>query len=86
VSAIAAMSCDGVLDLCTVIGSVDAGRFEDYVKEHLLPQLQLFNGTNAAGSVVILENASVHHAQGIVELIESKGTLVIGLVSASIHS
>jgi len=27
VSAIAAMSCDGVLDLCTVIGSVDAGYF-----------------------------------------------------------
>ena len=69
------MSCDGVLDLCTVIGSVDAGKFEEYVAECILPQLQPFNGTNAR-SVVILGNASIHHAQGIVELIQSKGTLI----------
>ena len=75
VSAFAGMCCDGILDVCTVIGSVDAGKFEEYVEERLLPTLQPFNGTNAR-SVVILDNASIHHAQGIVELIQSKGSLV----------
>ena len=69
------MSCDGVLDLRTVIGSVDAGKFEEYVAECILPQLQPFSGTNAR-SVVIFGNASMHHAQGIVEVIQSKGTLL----------
>ena len=43
--------------------------------ECLLPQLQPFNGTNAR-SVVILDNASIHHAEGIVKLTQSTGALV----------
>ena len=69
------MSCDGVLDLCTVTGGVDAEKFSDFVKECLLPQLQPFTGTNAR-SVVILDNAAIHHVDGIVELIRSRGALV----------
>lgn len=75
VSAIAAMSCDGVLDLCTATGSVDAVKFEEFIENCLLPQLQPFNGTNAR-SVVVVDNASIHHAEGIVELIQSTGALV----------
>lgn len=75
VSAIAAMSCDGVLDLCTATGSVDAEKFSNFVKDCLLPQLQPFSGTNAR-SVVILDNAAIHHVNGIVELIQSSGALV----------
>ena len=37
-----------------------------------------FDGTNPR-SVVILDNASVHHCDGTVELIESAGALVIFL-------
>ena len=75
VSAIVGMCCDGILDLCTVKGSVGAEEFSKFVEECLLPQLQPFNGTNAR-SVVILDNASIHHAEGIVELIQSTGALV----------
>lgn len=75
VSAIVGMCCDGILDLCTVKGSVGTEEFSKFVEECLLPQLQPFNGTNAR-SVVILDNASIHHAEGIVELIQSTGALV----------
>ena len=37
-----------------------------------------FDGTNPR-SVVILNNASIHHCDGVVELIESTGALVIFL-------
>ena len=74
-SAIVGMCCDGILDLCTVKGSVGAEEFSKFVEECLLPQLQPSNGTNAR-SVVILDNASIHHAEGIVELIQSTGALV----------
>ena len=50
--------------------------------ECLLPQLQPFNGTNAR-SVVILDNASIHHAKGIVDLIYTINRS-IGTVFASI--
>ena len=38
----------------------------------------LFDGTNQR-SVVILDNAFIHHCDGIVELIESTGAIVIFL-------
>ena len=74
VSAIVGMCFDGILDLCTVKGSAGAEEFTKFVEECLLPQLQPFNGTNAR-SVVILDNASIHHAEGIVDL-QSTGPLV----------
>ena len=52
----------------------DHEEFTKFVEEFLLPQLQPFNGTNAR-SVVIL-NASIHHAEGMVDLIQSTGALV----------
>ena len=78
VSAIAAITTEGVLDCYTVTGSVDAGKFVEFVHKALLPYLQPFNGLNAR-SVVILDNASIHHADGIVDLIESTGALAIFL-------
>jgi len=75
VSAIVEMCCDGILDFCTVKGIVGAEEFAKFVEECLLPQLQPFNGTNAR-SVAILDNASIHHAEGIVDLIQSTGALV----------
>ena len=56
-------------------GSVGAEKFTKFVEECLLPQLQPFNGTSAR-SVVILDNASIQHAEGIVDLIQSTGALV----------
>ena len=78
VSAIAAITTEGVLDCYTVTGSVDAGKFVEFIHKALLPHLQPFNGVNAC-SIVILDNASIHHVDGIVDLIESTGALAIFL-------
>ncbi len=78
VSAITAISTEGVLDCYTVTGSVDAGKFSDFIQQALLPQLKPFDGVNPC-SVVILDNASIHHVDGVVDLIESTGALVVFL-------
>ena len=41
----------------------------------LLPQLQPFDGVNPR-SIVVLDNAAICHASGVVDLIESTGALV----------
>ena len=55
----------------TVNGSI----FEDFVRTSLIPILKPFNGTNSY-SVVILDNASVHHLDSILQLIYSTGAIV----------
>ena len=67
ISAIAAMSTEGIQDCYTVTGSVNGSQFSDFVQQALLPQLQPFDGVNAR-SVVVLDNASIHHVDGVVDL------------------
>jgi len=77
-SAIAAMSTEGILDCYTVTGSVNSSKCVDFVQQALLPQLQPFDGVNAH-TVVVLDNAAIHHVDGVVDLIESTGALAIFL-------
>ena len=51
VSAIAAITTEGVLDCYTVTGSVDPGKFVEFIHKALLPYLQPFNGLNARSVV-----------------------------------
>ena len=67
VSAIPAMSPEGILNCYTVTGSVNVN-FSGFAQQALLPQLQPFNGVNDH-SVVILDNASIHHIDGMVILL-----------------
>ena len=57
VSAIAAISMEGLLDCYTYTTSVAGDNFKHYVRQSLLPQLKPFNGSNPH-SVVVLDNAS----------------------------
>lgn len=75
VSTIAAISYDGLLDCYTTLTSVDADKFSHFITSSLIPKLQPFNGVNR-NSVVILDNASIHHSSGIVQSIEQTGALV----------
>ena len=75
VSAIANISVSGLLDVDVVKGTVDGDRFYDYVQKHLLPHLMPFNGMNPH-SVVVLDNCSIHHVEGITSMIEEVGALV----------
>ena len=75
ISVIAFMSMRGLLDCKVIHGTVDGDRFYDFVNSHLLPQLQPYNGSNPH-SVVVLDNASIHHVDEAVKAIEDVGAIV----------
>lgn len=75
ITAIAAMTCDRILDFWTVVGGVTADVFERFVANGLLPHLQPFNGVNPC-SIIVLDNAMIHHTGDILKLVENVGILV----------
>ena len=77
-SAIAGLHMGGMLDVYVTTGSVDADQFCEYTERCLLPYLLLFNGVNP-NSVVIMDNASIHHVERVVNLIEETGAMVMFL-------
>lgn len=74
-TAIGIMCIDGMLDVYVTDGTVNGDIFYSFVERCLLPQLLPFNGTNPR-SVVVMDNAAIHHVQNVVELIESTGAMV----------
>ena len=67
-----------MLDVHITTESVDADTFCVYVERCLLPYLMPFNCTNPR-SVVVTNNASIHHVDKVVALIEEVGAMVIYL-------
>ena len=74
-SVIGMMTVDGLVDAYCTTGTVDSDVFCDFVEKNLLPQLMPFNSTNPR-SIVIMDNATIHHNQRALQLIESVGALV----------
>lgn len=70
-SAIPIMSVEGIHDVCLLEGTVNGERFEDFVQNFLIPILQPFNGVNPL-SVVIMDNASIHHVDSVTDLIQNQ--------------
>jgi len=68
-SAIPVMSTEGIHDVCLLEGTVNGDRMQIFVRNYLLPILKPLNWSNPR-SVVIIDNASIHHVQGIPDLIE----------------
>ena len=67
---------DGILDVAITNKSVDADVFYSFVERNVLPHLLPFDGTNPK-SVVVLDNASIHHVQEVESFIEETGSIVI---------
>ncbi len=78
VRGIPVVSTAGVHDVYLAEGSVDGHKFADFVESCLPPVLNPFNGINLR-SVVIMDNASIHHVDAIQHLIEGAGTRLIFL-------
>lgn len=72
------MSVEGIHDVHLAEGCMNGERFEKFLQNSLLPILQPFNWTNPL-SVVIMDNASIHHVEGVVDLIEHAGARLIFL-------
>ena len=87
-STIPIMSLEGtcIHDVSLLEGSVNGERFEDFIRSYLLPILQPFNGTNPH-SVVIMDNASIHHVDGVIDLIENQaGARLLFLINTVRYS
>lgn len=69
-SAIPILSLEGVHDVYLAEGNVNGDKFTKFVEKCLLPILMPFNGSNHH-SVVIMDNASIHHIDEVSHLIET---------------
>ena len=77
-SALPIMSIAGLQDLYLAEGTIDGDRFTHFIRTCLLPVLMPYNGVNPH-SIVIMDNASIHHVDDAVQLIEDSGAKVIFL-------
>ena len=75
VSAIVGMSHNGIIDFYTTLSTVNSDSFLKFVQNCLIPVLKPFNGVNEH-SIVVLDNAAIHHVDNVVDAIQSTGALV----------
>ena len=69
------MSMEGVLETSFVECGVCVNSFKALLEDKLIHVLCPFNETNKH-SVIVMDNASIHHVQEVVELVEGLGVLV----------
>ena len=74
-SAIPVVTTRGIEDVFVTNKSVNGDLFLQFVEQCLVPVLQPFNGSNPR-SVVIMDNASIHHVADVVERIQQTGALI----------
>ena len=77
-STIPVMSINGIEDVLITEGTVNGDRFSHFIRTCLLPLLLPFNNVNPM-SVVIMDNASIHHTENNVQLIENPGAKLLFL-------
>ena len=75
INAIGAMSIYGMEDAFITERNVNGEIFENFLRTSLLPVLQPFNGYNSH-SVVIMDNASIHHLDNVIRMISQAGALL----------
>ena len=74
-SAIGVLTTRGIEDSYIVEDNVNADKFLQFVQRCLLPILLPFDGDNPR-SVVVLDNAAIHHVEAVTSLISASGALV----------
>lgn len=78
ISAIAAISTDGLLGVDLDTGSVNGEKFYDFVRGTLIPEMLPFNGMNPK-SIAIMDNCSVHHVCEVSDLFKDAGIMQLFL-------
>ena len=78
ISAIAAISCDGLLEYELTTGSVNGELFLQLVQGSLIPQMASFDGLSER-SIVVLDNCSIHHVPEVIEEFRRAGIMVLFL-------
>ena len=75
ISAIAFMSMSGMLDCTTFKQCVNGETFYQFMQTSVLPHLMNFDGINPH-SVLVMDNCSIHHIAGVVNMVHEVGALV----------
>ena len=78
VSAIAAISTEGLVALDLTTQTVNSEFFYDFVRGSLIPQMTTFDGSSST-SIVIMDNCSIHHVQEVEDMFKAAGIAVIFL-------
>ena len=78
VSAIAAVSSQGLIALELTDGMVDGDFFFDFVRGSLIPEMRPFDGSSPM-SIALMDNCSIHHTQELADLFLRAGILLIFL-------
>ena len=76
ISAVVAMSSDGVEAYELSVGSTNSSTFLDFVRGSLIPTMQPFPDKH---SIIVMDNCSIHHVQEVKDLIESLGIVILFL-------
>ena len=76
------MTMYGLQDVYLAEGSINGDRFTHFLEEYLVPFLMLFNWSNPF-SVVVMDNASIHHVESAVAAIERTEARIIFLPTYS---
>ena len=63
-SVITAMSTRGIEDIDINEGTTNGDKFTTFLEQHILPNMQPFNGSNPR-SILVLDNASIHHVNRV---------------------
>ena len=69
------MSYKGVLEVSLVNEGVTGEDFKEFLEEKLSTVLFPYNGTNP-NSIIVMDNAAIHHVDGVVDLLEKLGVLI----------
>ncbi|XP_028419291.1 uncharacterized protein LOC114545146 [Dendronephthya gigantea] len=78
ITAIPVISIEGLLDIGIYDGNVTGETFLEFVNTTLAPCLLPFDGFNPR-SIVILDNAGIHHTQQVINAINATGAMIIYL-------
>lgn len=78
ITAIAALTVDGIIAVQCTKNTVDANTFYDFVSGSLIPNMHQYDGI-APKSVVVLDNCSIHHVFEVTDIFEQAGIMVIFL-------
>ena len=75
INVISAISSNGVLDACLYEKNVNGPCFLDFLRKYILPQLLPFDGCNSQ-SIVVMDNAAIHHVREVADLFRGVGVFV----------
>ena len=74
------VSLKGIHNVYLAEGTMNGNRFVQFVQNCLLPHLMPFNGVNPR-SVVIMDNASIHHIDAVTDLIKTQAMLSTSILT-----